>query len=102
MDTVARPQSISIGHCERFLKISTRVHLGIINTIKILSKVQKNSLIWPIIGLTINLISLCVAELYYWKFPHLLFKTEDQVEVENDDPLDSIPMETIASPVTKV
>ena len=102
----ARPRSSTFANSEKFLKISTRVHLGVLNNIYILSKialfsVQKIPLTGPVIGLTINLISLCFAELYYWKFPHLLFKTEnqDKIEVENDDLPGSIPMETIASPV---
>ena len=106
---IARPKSINIPHCEKFFKISTRVHLGVLNNINVLSNialysVQKIPLVWPIIGLTINLTSLCVAELYYWKFPYLLFKTDvkDNIEVKNDDPLPSIPMGTIASPVTKI
>ena len=62
---------------------------------------QKFPLVLLIIGLTINFILLGVAEYYYWKFPHILFKTENQdnIEVENDDLPGSIAMETIVSPV---
>ena len=108
ISAVARPKSSKIANCEKFLKISTRVHLGVLNNIYILSyvalfSVQKFPLVLLIIGLTINFTLLGVAELYYWKFPHILFKTENQdnIEVEIDDPPGSIPMEVIASPMLK-
>ena len=81
-----------------------------LNNIAILSRIvlhwgQITLLKWPIITLTINNISLCIAELYYWEFPHLLFETDQEgenVEAGNDEIQESLPMVTIQPTVTAV
>ena len=81
-----------------------------LNNIAILSRIvlhrdQITLLKWPIITLTINNISLCIAELYYWEFPHLLFETDQEgenVETETYEIQDSLSMVTTQPTVTAV